>query len=278
MSSIPVKEVIYALKEYYPNADETEKIIINCAVVAAGADAVAGILPGLAVPATIISCFGAVWVMYGKLCKELGISLKENVLKLLARAVLANLAANLGGLIAAMVAGMFIPGAAILASAVVVFVGVYLAGIVFLQLILKMAEKSNDTKYFSDISIREMKETVKKTKVGKEDLEVARKVYENSMNEKKSCVSNVRLLVEDTFEITGRGTVITGVVQGGSFHIDQEVKWEAAGRENRAVIAGIEKNGELQDFAEEGDAVGMLLRGVHQEDICNGCVLQAVQQ
>ena len=84
MSYLPIKEAAYALKDYYPNADETEKVIINCALVAAGADAVGGVLPGLAVPATIIACFGTVWVMYGQLCGKLGISLKENVLKLLA--------------------------------------------------------------------------------------------------------------------------------------------------------------------------------------------------
>jgi hypothetical protein len=55
MSYLPIKEAAYALKDYYPNADETEKVIINCALVAAGADAVGGVLPGLAVPATIIA-------------------------------------------------------------------------------------------------------------------------------------------------------------------------------------------------------------------------------
>lgn len=63
-----------------------EKVIIDFAPVAAGADAVGGIISGLAIPAAIANCFGAVWVMYGKLCNIFGISLKENVLKLLAKA------------------------------------------------------------------------------------------------------------------------------------------------------------------------------------------------
>ncbi len=132
MSYFPIKEVAYGLKSYYPNADETEQIIIDCAMVAAGADIVGSIIPGLAVPATIITCFGAVWAMYGKLSNKLGISFKKNVLKLIARAVLANIVANLGATIAAVLAGMFIPGASILASAVVVFLTIYLAGLVFL--------------------------------------------------------------------------------------------------------------------------------------------------
>jgi hypothetical protein len=179
MSYLPIKEAAYVLKDYYPNADETEKVIINCALVAAGADAVGGVLPGLAVPATIIACFGTVWVMYGQLCGKLGISLKENVLKLLARAALANIAANLGGVIAGVAAGMLIPGASILASALVSFLTVYLAGLVFLQLIGKLAEKSSDPRSFSDLSPSEMKKTVRETKVSKDDLNAARKAYES---------------------------------------------------------------------------------------------------
>lgn len=171
---------MYGLKEYYSNAEDTEKVIINCALVAAGADAVGGIIPGLAIPATIASCFGAVWVMYGKLCGTLGISLKENVLKLLAKAALANIAANLSGALIAMFAGMFIPGASIFVSAAVAFVTVYLAGIVFLALILKMAKKSSDPYTFSDISEDDMRKTVSGTKLSKEDLKAAKDAYDRN--------------------------------------------------------------------------------------------------
>ena len=116
--------------------------------------------------------------MYASLCSTLGISLKENVLKLLARAVLANITANLGGLLIAMFAGMFIPGASILASAAVSFIAVYLAGIVFLRLILKMAQKSSDPYTFSDISSSEMKAAARNITVTKEDLNAAKAVYE----------------------------------------------------------------------------------------------------
>ncbi len=147
-----IKSAIQALRTYYPNADEAEKIIINSAIVAAAADTAGGLIPGIAIPATIIACFGTVWVMYGKLCKELGISLKKNILKVLARAVLANIAATLGGAIVALLAGMLIPGTSIIASAIVSFLTVYLAGLTFLRLILKLAEKSNDPYSFSDLA------------------------------------------------------------------------------------------------------------------------------
>lgn len=118
MQAYMIRELTYGLRDYYNHADEAERIIMNAALTSAAADAVGGLIPGLALPATILSCFGAVWIMYGALCKTLGISLKENVLKLLAKAALANITANLGGALAAMFAGMFIPGASVLVSAV----------------------------------------------------------------------------------------------------------------------------------------------------------------
>ena len=141
MESYEMVHLVRELKEYYSHAEDTEKVVINCALVAAGADAVGGVIPGLAIPATIASCFGAVWVMYGKLCSTLGISLKENVLKILARVALANITANLGGALIATFVGMFIPGASIFVAAAVSFITVYLAGVVFLALILKMAKR-----------------------------------------------------------------------------------------------------------------------------------------
>ena len=177
MESYEMVHLVRELKEYYSHAEDTEKVVINCALVAAGADAVGGVIPGLAIPATIASCFGAVWVMYGKLCSTLGISLKENVLKVLARASLANITANLGGALIATFVGMFIPGASIFVAAAVSFITVYLAGIVFLALILKMAKKSSDPFAFSDISETDMKDTVSGTKLSKDDLKKAKAAF-----------------------------------------------------------------------------------------------------
>lgn len=180
METYQLKALMYGLKEHYRHAEDVEKVIINCALVAACADAVGGAIPGLAVIATITSCFGAVWVMYGKLCSVLGISLKENVLKLLAKAALANIAANLGAGLVAMFAGMFIPGASVLVSAAVSFISVYLAGIVFLAMIKKLADKSEDPYTFSDISEKEMKKTVSSVKLSKDDLNAAKDAFDKN--------------------------------------------------------------------------------------------------
>lgn len=182
MSNVMVKELLIGLKVYYAQAENTEKIILSSALAAAAADAVGGMIPGLAIPATIISCFGAVWMMYGALCKELGISMKEHVLKLLAKAALANITANLGGILIATFASMFVPGASALVSAAVSFIAVYLAGIVFLRLILKMAQKSSDPYTFSDISASEMREAARRVNVSTDDLKAAKEAYGKNQN------------------------------------------------------------------------------------------------
>lgn len=180
MDNNTLRTLLLGLKVHYANAEEVEKIIINCALVAATADAVGSAIPGIAIPATIVGCFGAVWAMYGLICAKLGIILKGHVLKLLARAALSNILMNLGGAMIASFAGMFIPGASIAVSAVVTFVTIYLAGWIFLQLIAKLADESSDPHSFSDIGEAKMKAVIKETKVSKDDLDAARAVYKEN--------------------------------------------------------------------------------------------------
>ena len=177
--------LIIALAMYYNNAEKVEKIIINAAMVAAGSDAVASAIPGLSIPATIIGCLAAVWIMYGSICKELGIKLSEGTLKLIGKAALANIAGNLAGMLAEMLALVilsFIPGASVIASAVVTFISVYIAGKIFLALILKMAEKSKDKVSFSDIPDSEMKNFARTAAVSKEDVAEAKAAHESAGN------------------------------------------------------------------------------------------------
>ena len=80
--------------------------------------------------------------------------------------------------------------------------------------------------------------------------------------------------VEDVFTITGRGTVATGRVERGQLNMSDEV--EIIGlKEERAktVVTGIEMFRKLLDYAEAGDNIGALLRGVQRTDIERGQVL-----
>ena len=82
--------------------------------------------------------------------------------------------------------------------------------------------------------------------------------------------------VEDIFSITGRGTVATGRVERGVLKVGEEVEIVGLTDEKRkVVVTGLEMFRKTLDFAETGDNVGALLRGVQRTEIERGQVLAA---
>ena len=80
--------------------------------------------------------------------------------------------------------------------------------------------------------------------------------------------------VEDVFSITGRGTVATGRVERGMLKVSEEVEIVGIKEENRkVVVTGIEMFRKLLDYAQAGDNIGALLRGVQRTEIERGQVL-----
>ncbi len=80
--------------------------------------------------------------------------------------------------------------------------------------------------------------------------------------------------VEDVFTITGRGTVATGRVERGQLKLSEEVEIVGLTEEKRkTVVTGIEMFRKLLDYAEAGDNIGALLRGIQRTDIERGQVL-----
>ena len=80
--------------------------------------------------------------------------------------------------------------------------------------------------------------------------------------------------VEDVFTITGRGTVATGRVERGQLNMSDEVEIIGLTDERRkTVVTGIEMFRKLLDYAEAGDNIGALLRGVQRNEIERGQVL-----
>ena len=80
--------------------------------------------------------------------------------------------------------------------------------------------------------------------------------------------------VEDVFTITGRGTVATGRVERGQLKLGEEVEIVGLQDEKRkTVVTGIEMFRKLLDYAEAGDNIGALLRGVQRTEIERGQVL-----
>ena len=80
--------------------------------------------------------------------------------------------------------------------------------------------------------------------------------------------------VEDVFTITGRGTVATGLVERGQLKMSEEVEIVGLKDEKtKTVVNGIEMFRKLLDYAEAGDNIGVLLRGVQRTEIERGQVL-----
>ena len=80
--------------------------------------------------------------------------------------------------------------------------------------------------------------------------------------------------VEDVFSITGRGTVATGRVERGQVKIGDTVDIIGIVEEAKATtVTGVEMFRKLLDYAEAGDNIGALLRGVSRDDIQRGQVL-----
>ncbi|MBQ4154072.1 MAG: elongation factor Tu, partial [Clostridia bacterium] len=79
--------------------------------------------------------------------------------------------------------------------------------------------------------------------------------------------------VEDVFTITGRGTVATGRVERGQLKLSDEVEIVGIRETNKTVVTGIEMFRKLLDYAEAGDNIGALLRGVQRSEIERGQVL-----
>ncbi|MDD6882608.1 MAG: elongation factor Tu [Eubacteriales bacterium] len=80
--------------------------------------------------------------------------------------------------------------------------------------------------------------------------------------------------VEDVFSITGRGTVATGRVERGIVKMSDQVEIVGLSEEKRTtVVMGVEMFRKLLDFAEAGDNVGLLLRGIQRNEIERGQVV-----
>ncbi|MCH5315667.1 MAG: elongation factor Tu, partial [Eubacterium sp.] len=82
--------------------------------------------------------------------------------------------------------------------------------------------------------------------------------------------------VEDVFTITGRGTVATGRVERGKLNTNDTVEMVGLHEETSSTVCtGIEMFRKILDYAEAGDNIGCLLRGVQRSDIERGQVLAA---
>ncbi len=83
------------------------------------------------------------------------------------------------------------------------------------------------------------------------------------------------MIIEDIFTITGRGTIVTGRVECGSVAVGENVYLTdtASGAEKIVKVTGVEMFRKTLQVANEGDLVGLLLRGVERNDVHKGDLL-----
>lgn len=79
--------------------------------------------------------------------------------------------------------------------------------------------------------------------------------------------------VEDVFTITGRGTVATGRVERGQVKVGDPVEIVGITDTKQTVVTGVEMFRKLLDYAEAGDNIGALLRGINRDQVERGQVL-----
>jgi elongation factor Tu len=79
--------------------------------------------------------------------------------------------------------------------------------------------------------------------------------------------------IEGVMTITGRGTVVTGLIERGLVRIGEEVEIVGLGETKKSVVTGIETFQRVLEQGEAGDNVGCLLRGIGREDVRRGRVL-----
>ena len=79
--------------------------------------------------------------------------------------------------------------------------------------------------------------------------------------------------VEDVFTITGRGTVLTGKVERGTVNVNDEVEIVGIRDKQKTTVTGIEMFRKLLDYAEAGENVGILIRGIKREEVERGQVV-----
>jgi elongation factor Tu len=79
--------------------------------------------------------------------------------------------------------------------------------------------------------------------------------------------------VEDVFSISGRGTVVTGRVERGIVHVNDEIEIVGLKDTVKTVCTGVEMFRKLLDQGQAGDNVGVLLRGTKRDEVERGQVL-----
>ncbi len=173
------------------NISATEDTIKTCAAIAAVSGVAAGWIPGAGSAIAIGVMTATVWGMYVKINKDLGISIKDNLLKFIASAFVSNLSANVGSIIAALALSFllsFIPGIGSITSVAVIgilgYVVVYASAVLYIMLLTKLFKaKGSVDNIESEAELKEIIEEVTKEADLKEIIKDGKKAYKEAKKE-----------------------------------------------------------------------------------------------
>lgn len=104
-------------------------------------------------------------------------------------------------------------------------------------------------------------------------LELMNAVDEYILTPQREADKPFLMPIEDVFTITGRGTVVTGRVERGRLKVGDTVEIVGLRETKSTVVTGVEMFRKILDYAEAGDNVGVLLRGVSREEVERGQIL-----
>lgn len=187
MSSSYLYLALKALADATKEVIEEEKVqkagktIQTCSIVSAASGLGASLFPGGSLVLTAVAV-GAVWTMYVKINKDLGISISDNTLKSFASAILSNIITSAGSIIVALAVTTILSVIPVLhflsvpAQATVAYLSVFSAGILYIKFLTKMfkAKGSFDT---SNVDVKQAaKDVVSETDM-KSMLEDVKKSY-----------------------------------------------------------------------------------------------------
>ena len=181
-------------QENYIRKEKLEAVadtINGCAIAAAIAGVGSGWLPGAGALVATGVWVAAIWGMYIKVNHDLGINIKDNVLKSIASAFLTNIIASAGSLIIAYAIGFvisFIPGlgtvGAVAIDGFLGYVTVYASGLLYIRFLTKVL-KAKGNLDFSEIDVKTIaKETVKESNI-KDIIKEGKSSFKEAKNEGK---------------------------------------------------------------------------------------------
>jgi elongation factor Tu len=98
-------------------------------------------------------------------------------------------------------------------------------------------------------------------------------VDENIPEPKRDVDKPFLMPIEDVFTISGRGTVVTGRVERGKVHVNEEIEIVGIRPTTKTVVTGVEMFRKILDEGQAGDNIGVLLRGIKREEVERGQVV-----